>query len=268
MTPWVRRLLWANAAVYALSVTVFTGPWFRDLLAFAPQTAGARPWTFVTYMFVHAGFLHLAFCMLMLAVFGPRVEERMGGTAFLGYYLLCGLGAPVAAFAISMFTPLPPFVGSAAAVFGVAVAFAAYWPNARIFVFPVPAAVPVRFLIGFLLTLDLLPLALGTPDGVARVAHLGGLVFGFLYLRGEALLERSARAAIAEQPRAPVLVHHHSAEGAEPPPVPPGPPAPATADPAKEMDRLLDKISQTGLESLTPEEHRFLHDASRQLRRD
>src|SRR3970282_616500 len=90
LTPWVRRVIAANAVVYLLTITVFTGSWFFRTFAFAPSTALAQPWTFVTYTLVHAGFLHLAFNMLMLFFFGPAVEERMGGRAFLPYYLVCG----------------------------------------------------------------------------------------------------------------------------------------------------------------------------------
>src|SRR5262245_34018510 len=92
LTPWVRRILIANAVVYLLTITVFTGSWFYDLFAFRPSAADVQPWTFFTYMFVHAGFLHLAFNMLTLFFFGPAVEERMGSWQFLRYYLACGLG--------------------------------------------------------------------------------------------------------------------------------------------------------------------------------
>src|SRR4026208_1284148 len=88
VAPGVRGLLIANAVVYLLSVTVFTGGWFFHLFAFSPLEAARQPWTFLSYMFVHEGFLHLAFNMLMLFFFGPAVEERMGGLAFLRYYTL------------------------------------------------------------------------------------------------------------------------------------------------------------------------------------
>ena len=92
MTPWVRRLIVANLIVFLLQMTIFVNPWFVATFGFAPLDALARPWTFVTYTFIHANFLHLAFNLLALFVFGPPVEERMGGGAFLAYYGLCGLG--------------------------------------------------------------------------------------------------------------------------------------------------------------------------------
>src|SRR5258707_1386275 len=79
MTPWVRRLIVANLVVFLLQVTLFVSPAFIGTLGFSPLAAFRQPWTFVTYMFVHGNLLHLAFNLLALYVFGPDVEERMGG---------------------------------------------------------------------------------------------------------------------------------------------------------------------------------------------
>src|SRR5574341_2428116 len=100
ITPWVRRLLVANLLVYLLQVTVFVSPCVLVSFGFDPLTALARPWTFVTYMFLHRGVLHLAFNMLALFVFGAPVEERMGARAFISDYFLCGLGG--AAFSLAL----------------------------------------------------------------------------------------------------------------------------------------------------------------------
>ena len=78
MTPWVRRLLVATLLVFLLQLTIFAGPRFIAAFGLDPLQASARPWTFVTYMFLHGGILHLAFNLLALFVFGPPVEERMG----------------------------------------------------------------------------------------------------------------------------------------------------------------------------------------------
>src|SRR3989442_6113180 len=91
MTPWVRRLFAANLLVFVLQETVL-GPRFRTAFGFAPMKAFAHPWTFVTYLFLHYNLLHLAFNLLGLFVFGPKVEERLGGRGFLPYYFACGIG--------------------------------------------------------------------------------------------------------------------------------------------------------------------------------
>src|SRR5205085_10231743 len=79
LTPWVKRLIVANVAVFV--VTTYFVPGLGELLAFYPHWAYIvrMPWTFVTYMFVHAGWSHILFNMISLWFFGPRVEEQMGG---------------------------------------------------------------------------------------------------------------------------------------------------------------------------------------------
>src|SRR6266567_249760 len=79
MTPWVRRLMVACLFVFLLQSTLFTSAAFVQQFGFNPLNALARPWTVLTYMFLHGGVLHLAFNMLALYVFGPPVEEPMGG---------------------------------------------------------------------------------------------------------------------------------------------------------------------------------------------
>lgn len=268
LTPWVRRLLVANGVVYVLAITLFTGTWFTDLFAFSPLESARRPWTFVTYMFVHVAFLHLAFDMLMLFFFGPRVERRMGGAAFARFYLLCGLGGPVMAFALLPFLPVTALVGASGAAFGVALAFALYWPHARIFVFPLPVPVPVKYLVVILVAFEMIPLVTGVSGGLAQIAHLGGFLFALLYLKGENYVDRRVRAAVEAETETPVLVPHQVSESeAEEAGDAPRPAEPSRDDIVKEMDRLLDKISEQGMSSLTIAERRFLDDMSRHMRR-
>lgn len=268
LTPWVRRLLTANVAVFVLTAALVTPPWVIRTFGFTPAGAAERPWTFLTYMFAHASVLHLAVSGLMLLLFGPAVERRMGSGAFIRYYLLCGLGGPLAAFALALANPgVSPFVGASAAVFGVALAFALGWPEARVFVFPLPWSLPAAALVGLLAMAALMPFLLDTPDGVAHLAHLGGFVLGFLYLKGGEFLDRRGALPEGVAPAEPVLVaHQSSAATADAPPE--RPPQPARDDAALEMNRVLDKISRQGLASLTAAERRFLDEVSRQLRRE
>ena len=124
ITPWVLRLIIANAVVLLLMRTLFTSPALAGSLAFSPQDALREPWTFFTYMFVHAGLLHLLGNMLMLFVFGSAVESRMGSRTFILYYLLCGVGAAVFSLGLSGIMQVSAFVGASGAVLGLALAFA------------------------------------------------------------------------------------------------------------------------------------------------
>ncbi len=185
MTPWVRRLFVANLVVFLFQMTIFVDPRFLTTFGFVPLRALAQPWTFVTYMFLHGGPLHLAFNLLALYVFGPEVEERMGGGQFLGYYLLCGLGGAVLSFALIQFRPVELVIGASAAVYGVLLAFAWAAPDRPIYVFPLPEPIPAKWLVTFAvavsLALAIVPLA--PSDKVSHLAHLGGFGAGFLYLK-------------------------------------------------------------------------------------
>jgi len=271
LTPWVKGLIAANAIVYFFTITVFTGPWVTDWLAFYPNQVSTRWWTFLTYMFIHGGFLHLLFNMLMLFFFGPAVEERMRGSGFGLYYFTCGFGGAAFSYVVGLFTPVAPFVGASGAVLGVALAFAIYWPNAPIYIFPLPMPIKVKWLVGFLVATNLVMAGAGADSGIAYTAHLGGLLFGFIYISSEERVMRRAKEILYQQrqashPSRPRLKEeerekvtataaehagrhheHDSRKGA--------------------VDRVLDKISQTGVESLTPEELLLLEEESRQLRK-
>jgi membrane associated rhomboid family serine protease len=267
LTPWVRRLLIANAVVYLLTITVFTGAWFDQLFAFRPEAADVQPWTFITYMFVHGGFLHLAFNLLMIFFFGPAVEDRMGGAAFLRYYLLCGLGGAALSFVLMLVTPIGAVMGSSAAALGVALAFAFHWPDTPVYVFPLPVPVKVKWLVVFLFAMDLLYGMGGARDGIAHFAHVGGFLFGFAYLKTEQVLASKSRPVLPRRNEARVLARQSGevarASRAQ------QPSARSQSDAVqREMDRVLDKISASGLASLTAAEKRFLYEASRQMKRE
>jgi membrane associated rhomboid family serine protease len=268
ISPWVGRLIIANAVVLLLMLTLFTSPALVDALGFSPQEAFSRPWSFVTYMFVHAGLLHLLANMLGLFVFGGPVETRMGGRAFITYYLWCGVGAAIFSLALSQVMSVSPFVGASGAVLGVALAFAMFWPDAELVVFPLPIPMRARTFVAVLVGLDVLG-ALYFSDGIAHLAHLGGVAAGYAFFRIQRLSRRSPRPPSRAVERV-VMVQSGSSENERPTPVTPARPRRRTdADPvAAEVDRVLDKINDKGIASLTPAERRFLDEVSKQRRQE
>jgi membrane associated rhomboid family serine protease len=271
LTPWVRRLLVANLLVFLVQNTLFaTNPDFVKVFAFNPILAWNQPWTFVTYMFLHAGILHLAFNMLVLFVFGSSVEERMGGRMFFVFYLLCGIGGAAASFALTQAVMVPQVLGASGAVLGVAVAFAWYWPDHPVFVFPLPDPIPAKWLVTFLVGLDLVIALLGVSDGIAHLAHLGGVATALLYLKGQDWRATRGERSGRHPPESSVLVSQPprvSRSGA----IPPSARAPKSrgdsdARANAEIDRVLDKIIASGVDSLTPAERKFLTEISRRLR--
>lgn len=176
MTPWVLRLLLANVAVFFLTAAQ---PHVGDLLALAPRFILLRPWGVVTYMFVHAGFWHLFFNMLGLFFFGPRLEMQLGGRSFLSLYFISGLGG--ALFSV-IFAPNAAVVGASAAVFGVLLGFAYFWPRERIYIWGV-LPVESRWLVIVFVAISLFSGISGSGGNIAHFAHLGGFAAGYAYLR-------------------------------------------------------------------------------------
>ncbi|MFW5947517.1 MAG: rhomboid family intramembrane serine protease [Gemmatimonadota bacterium] len=258
MTPWVQRLLIANVVVFLVLLAV---PALGGWLAFVPAEILTRPWTPVTYMFVHAGFLHLFFNMLILFFFGPPLESMWGGTEFLKYYLVAGLGGA----ALSLMFPRTGVIGASGAIYGVMLAFAMNWPDSRVyiwFLFPVK----VKWLVAFLAAVSVLSLMGGRDDGVAHLAHLGGFAAGFLYLRFQDRVEMQLGQIRRNVAKRRFSVTVGGEEGG----------APRTPPPRRreeervldEVDRVLDKISESGLSSLSEEELELLDRVSRKYRQN
>jgi membrane associated rhomboid family serine protease len=264
VTEWVKRLLIANAIVFVITALAF--PALVRFLMFVPAEILLRPWTPFTYMFVHASFFHLLFNMLALFFFGPPLEERWGSSAFLKFYLITGFSGAI----LSLLFPHQAIVGASGAIYGIMVAFAMYWPDNPIYIwgiFPIKAKWLVGFLVGFSLFASM---GGGAGSGVAHLAHLGGALSAFLYLRSS--WAPGAWSATPKKPKRPRQWRVLSSAGDEPEKEPVKPkraPARSASEIGRsldEVDRILDKISSEGLSSLTPEERRMLDEASRRFR--
>lgn len=188
ITPAIKVLIAANVAAFVITwfapeIMLFLG------LRVADVFGSLRIWQPLTYMFLHGGFGHILFNMLALWMFGVELERMWGTRFFLKYYFVCGLGAAGTTIVLS-FLPFAFFdhlytaltVGASGAIYGILLAYGLYFPNRPIyiyFVFPVPAKYFVMIMGGIALLSSL-----GGSGGVAHTAHLGGLVVGYLYLKG------------------------------------------------------------------------------------
>ena len=267
LTPWVKRLLTINFGIWAL-LAIGLIPWdaASDLLAFRADRILTRPWTLVTYMFVHAGFGHVFFNMLALFFFGPPLEREWGGREFITYYLVCGIGGAIAALLLVNIVGVAPMVGASAAIFGILLAFAMSWPDAPIylwFLLPIKA----KYFVGFLalLTLYSTITASRSTGGTAHWAHLGGLVAGWLWLRYGNRIEQATDRAVVKvkkSRRGLKTVKRESPDAGQKRHAKRKPRTPRTGDTLDEVNRILDKIGEKGMESLTPAELKFLNEMS------
>jgi len=144
-------------------------------------------WQLVTYMFLHGGISHILFNMLALWMFGAVLERDWGTRFFLKYYFLCGIGAGLCDVALNaiMGNWGTHTIGASGAIYGLLMAFGVLYPNQTVlfsFIFPMKAKYMVM-IVGAIAFLG----ALHVNSGVSDIAHLGGMAFGYAYLRGRFL---------------------------------------------------------------------------------
>lgn len=250
----------------------------------------------VTYLFMHGSFMHLFFNMFAVWMFGTVMERVWGAKRFLIYYLVCGIGAGIiqegvqyinyanenlAAYDFVMtssgritteaYLNLWTTVGASGAVYAILLAFGMTFPNERMFIIPFPFPIKAKWLIGGYIVIEVWS-ALNTPgDGIAHMAHLGGMLFGFLLMRYwrkhpnieqrfngqngffqqmKKQYENKRRNTFHYQPstETPRWEEHKEKE----------------EDSARqaEIDAILDKIRKSGYDSLTKEEKKKLFEQS------
>mgnify|MGYP005836003377 CR=1 FL=1 len=290
LTRAVQWLIAINVAIYFLQLTVVGAQNMLPALGFQADNLSGAWWTIVTYMFVHGGFWHLALNMYTLYLFGPRVEHAWSAGEFTRFYLLCGLGGW---FFHLLFVRESLLIGASAAVLGVTLAYATRWPDDEVFLFGV-LPLKVKWMVALLVVMNLVGgMAEGQGGGVAYLAHLGGLAAGWLYLRTSSgtasggidrfkprmtpatdIPDETPRAIPRSLPRSrekgneiDEIIARSNAAVSRRQVQQPAPPVGAKGGRRmSDIDLVLDKISQQGMQSLTTDEKRLLEEMSRELR--
>jgi len=191
-TPWVKKIALACAGVYLLQVLLGTfAPAVYSYLVFYLSLSGAGVthgfvWQLVTYSFLHGGLWHLLLNMLTLWMFGSQEEQDWGSRRFLEYYFFCVVGAALVTVAVSYtgfgMTPRTSTIGASGGIYGLLIAFGMLYGDRELFMFPIPFLIKAKYLVGILIFIVLIS-TFQPSGGVANFAHLGGLLFGFLYLK-------------------------------------------------------------------------------------
>jgi membrane associated rhomboid family serine protease len=208
-------------------------------------------WRYVTYMFLHGGPFHLLFNMFALWIFGSDLEDYFGGRKFLQYYFFTGIGAGLTVATLDLLTGQRSFViGASGAVFGLLLAFGIIYAERTITMllfFFLPVTMKAKH---FVILFGAVEFFFGVSpgsSGIAHFAHLGGMVFGLIYLKtpvgtlswkGPGVLKSLQRRIKAGR----------------------------SAHDDRRMDDLLRKVNDQGIQSLTEEEKQFLHRMSRSKR--
>ena len=184
----VKWLLISNVGVFLL--TSLFGRWLVNdlpLLDLAPVAVVKHfaLWQLVTYLFLHGSVSHLLFNMLALWMFGVPLERTWGTRRFLKYYFLCGIGAGLCDVALHAATGNwnTRTIGASGAIFGLLMAFGVLFPNQTVlmdFLFPIKA----KYMVMIYGAVALYASFQSSNDGVSNIAHLGGMIFGYIYLKG------------------------------------------------------------------------------------
>lgn len=252
----------------------------------------------ITYMFMHGGWQHIFFNMFALWMFGCVVENVLGSKKFLFYYILCGVGAGLfqeaaqfidyslqglAAYdtvsvnggimTMDAFLNQWTTVGASGSVYAILLAFGMLFPEQRIFIFPLPVPIKAKWFVIIYAAIELFSAMSTTNDGVAHIAHLGGMVFGFFLFRywkkhpsvgygapGGQFFENlkrrweRKRTSGGSNGNFTYTTTNHNADWDY---------NARKAETQAEIDAILDKIRKSGYDSLTKEEKQKLFDQSR-----
>ncbi len=240
-------------------------------------------WQLFTYMFLHGDFMHLFFNMFALWMFGCTIERAFGSKRFLIYYLVCGIGAGLFQELAQMVELLAfnamsfgPTIGASGATYAILLAFGMTFPEERIFIFPIPFPIKAKWFVMLYAGIELF-MALGSSnDGIAHLAHLGGMLVGLLLIlhwrkhpyigmgvgRGGNFFDKMREATErykrstahprsqktqTEMTRRETDQEYNARKKAN----------------QEIIDRILDKIRKSGYDSLTKEEKKTLFDLSK-----
>lgn len=236
MTFGVQILLIINIAVF-VAERLLDIP-LRSIFALhANWLERLAPWQLITYQFAHANFSHILFNMVTLFFIGPDIENRLGTNRFFALYLLSGLIGGLGWAALS--PSYSSCVGASGAVLGILGAYAAFYPNRKLYIWGV---LPIRTLTFAILLAIINLYQMHNPSGnIANAAHLGGGLAGYIYA---ALIDRPA---FVRKLKNEFLSRKNNFD-------------------KKEIDRILDKVSEHGLHSLSKKEREILKRSGNQKR--
>lgn len=215
-------------------------------------------WRLFTYQFLHANLGHIMFNMIALWFFGPVVEERFGHLRFLLYYLFCGVAAALFSSLLGymgFFDPqwrFIPMVGASGSIYGILAACAVLFPHARVQLLFPPVNLSVRQFALVVLGIACAVIIFQWNNAGGEAGHLGGMFAGFILTL--LILWKEKLAAL--KLHAISSSHYHSRQ--------PAGHTPKDRHPSEEeVDEIMEKISKSGLSSLTEEERDILRRASR-----
>lgn len=255
----------------AINVVIFllipsgSRTWLYDFALSSNGIKQLKLWQFVTYMFLHAGFAHIFFNMWGLYLFGSVILPILGAKRFATLYFLSGVSGALLWLVLNWGSQIP-IVGASGAVFGVMMAAAMLYPSMRIQLLFPPIPMQMKTFVTVYAVIEIVSEFSQTRGGIAHLAHLGGFISAYFYIRSLygskvwdmfGFLRRLKRKESEPGSKIPKdwTVYSNSSQRK--------PQQPSVTQ--EEINRLLDKISEHGIESLTQEELAALKRASGEM---
>ncbi len=243
LTPVVKRLLIINIAVYFVQILGgygFLTTWF-SVYPISLSTS-LQLWRLITYQFLHGNMWHIIFNMIGLYFLGPTLERHWGSKKFLLFYLGCGVAG--ALFYILLagvnFLSVGPMIGASGAILGMLAACAILFPHFIVFIFFFPVPIRVAAIICIFIA-SVIILSRGSNAG-GEAAHLGGMAAGAVYVFSQSWRTRLKLRIQAGQSKTKRAAHRSL---------------------QLELDRILAKVHDHGIHSLTSKEKKVLKQATK-----
>ena len=248
ITPVVKWLLIINIALFVSGYLVpIFGLFQLEWLSVYPKSLGytLQPWRYITYQFLHGGFWHIFFNMFVLFFFGSMLERLWGSRKFLKFYLICGVtgGIVYPLLVLTGWLRVGTLIGASGSILGLLAAAAILFPNMIIYVFGI---LPMKMSIFAIILAAYAILSLWRPDinpnAGGEAAHLGGMAAGAIYV-----LSDKWRLRVFSKFQSGINRRKQNEQ----------------FNLQQEVDRILEKVHQQGIHSLTSKEKRTLKQATK-----
>jgi len=244
LTYFVKYLLIINGVVFVMQMVApgrleswFAATGLTWILAL-------QIWRLLTFQFLHGGLIHLLFNMVCLYFFGTTLERTWGSKTFLTFYLISGAVGGLVYVTISLFGFFQGIlVGASGGILGIMAACAVLFPQMKVILFPIPIQIPIRVLIFFFTIIYILNVLRQGPNAGGDLCHLGGMATAFVWIMSRPYfakwklkhLEGAYQRKLENQQQMQY-----------------------------EVDRILAKVHEQGIQSLTRKEKQILQDATEQ----
>ena len=161
--------------------TPYVGPFMYKYFSLWPLDSGLfYPWQLVTYIFLHANWMHIFFNMFALWLFGQGIENLWGTKRFTIYFFVTGIGAAIIQLLIGGNAPV---IGASGAIFGILLAFGMMFPDQYIILLFPPIPIKAKYFVIIYGGIELVSGVGNFNVGIAHFAHLGGMLFGYIMIR-------------------------------------------------------------------------------------